>query len=162
MTKSFCLNFNRPQFITRLKQTCSEVMDKCGFKAGVKGSLDGRKHVLFVHKQHKVTHSPFLTVNTMNTTMTSCCASNPVEWPCKECSHIWIQTQTYKHEKYSQVILVCQTLDKFEILPAKTRAIVVCTDARNECSTVKGGQIRYYRLWSTLIGAFFLQLEQQF
>lgn len=35
------MKFNRPQFITRLKQTCSEAMDKCGFKAGLKGSRGG-------------------------------------------------------------------------------------------------------------------------
>lgn len=34
------MKVNRPQFITRLKQTCSEAMDKCGFKAGVGGLRD--------------------------------------------------------------------------------------------------------------------------
>lgn len=112
------MKFNRPQFITRLKQTCSEAMDKCGFKAGLKGSSGGWKCARFAHKQHKATHSLSLTVifqHTLmkkdelscqgspswstNTPMTPCCASSSVAWPREECSHIWIQTQTSKHEK---------------------------------------------------------------
>lgn len=93
-------------------------MNKCGFKAGVKGSSDERKPAHFVHKQHKVTHSLSLTVLfqhmlmkkdelsfqgslswSTNTEITSCCASSSVAWPCTECSHIWIQTQTSNQEK---------------------------------------------------------------
>lgn len=121
MTKSFSLlswNSTDHNLLRDWNKRAQRQWISVGLKGGLKGSRGGWKCARFAHKQHKATHSLSLTVifqHTLmkkdelscqgspswstNTPMTPCCASCSVAWPREECSHIWIQTQTSKHEK---------------------------------------------------------------
>lgn len=54
--------------------------------------------VIFQHKvmmKDELSHQGSLSWST-STLLTPLCALNSNAWPCKECSHIWLQTQTLR------------------------------------------------------------------